>query len=116
MTSYKGSCHCGEVRFEIQADLKSAIECNCSMCRRKGSILAFVPDSDFKLLTGDSALTDYQFYKKVIHHNFCKTCGVTPFLSGQDRSGKTIKAINVRCLDDFDLKSIEINQVDGKSF
>jgi hypothetical protein len=114
--TYKGSCHCGSVQYEVQADLKSAIECNCSMCSRKGTILSMVPAEQFKLVSGEGTLSDYQFYKKAIHHTFCKNCGVTPFLSGKDQSGNTMKAINVRCLEGLDLKSLNITHVDGKSF
>lgn len=116
MKTYKGACHCGEVQYEIQADLTSAIECNCSMCAKKGTVLAFVSPDKFKLVSGQTALTNYQFHKKVIDHNFCKYCGVTSFLSGHDGSGKHLKAINVRCLEGVDLKTLEIKQVDGRSF
>lgn len=116
MKTYKGSCHCGAVQYEVQGDFSSAIECNCSMCSKKGTILAFASEEAFKLLSGEDTLSNYQFYKKVIHHTFCKNCGVTPFLSGKDPNGQNVKAINVRCIEGLDLKSLQITQVDGKSF
>ena len=67
---YTGGCHCGKVRFEVDMDLKEVISCNCSMCAKRGSLLAFVPEENFTLLSGEDALTDYQFNKKVIHHLF----------------------------------------------
>lgn len=115
MNTYMGSCHCGEIKFEVKAEIKMAIECNCSMCSRKGTILGFVTPEQFTLVSGEGAISNYRFYKKVIDHSFCKNCGVTPFLTGKDKSGNTIKAINVRCLEDFDLKSLAIKQVDGRS-
>jgi hypothetical protein len=86
------------------------------MCSKKGTVLAMVAQDSFKLISGESSLSDYQFYKKNIHHTFCKNCGVTPFLTGKDPSGNVMKAINVRCLEGLDLKSLEIAQVDGRSF
>lgn len=116
MKTYKGSCHCGEVQFEFEGDVTSAIECNCSMCSRKGTILTFVQDTSFKILAGAQSLSKYQFYKKVLDHTFCKNCGVTPFVTGKNPKGELIKAVNARCLENFDLKSLQITQVDGKSF
>jgi hypothetical protein len=116
MKSYKGACHCGAVQFEVQADFSSAIECNCSMCSKKGTILSFATPENFKLLSGESSLSTYNFYKNVIDHTFCKSCGVTPFLSGRDPSGNMMKAINLRCIEGIDLKVLEIKQVDGRSF
>jgi len=115
MKTYLGACHCGDVKYEVQADLSMVVECNCSMCSKKGTLLAFAPLNQFKLLSGESSLSNYQFNKKVIHHTFCKNCGVTPFLSAKDSNGNHVKAINVRCLDGVDLKSLNLTQVDGRS-
>jgi hypothetical protein len=116
MQTYLGSCHCGEVRYEINADVKSAIECNCSICSRKGTILTFVSPEQFKLVSGKDSMQNYQFYKKALHHQFCKICGVTSFIYGTSPKGESMYAINARTLENFDLKSLSIQQVDGKSF
>lgn len=116
MQTHKGSCHCGEVKYEIQADIKVAMECNCSICSMKGTMLSFVTPDQFKLLSGENSLTNYKFHRKVNHHTFCKHCGVTPFLSVQDPKGRELKAINVRTLEGLELKTLEIKQVDGRSF
>ena len=111
----KGSCHCQAVMFEAQLDLKEALSCNCSICQRKGTLLAFVPETQFKLISGKDQLTDYQFGKKSIHHTFCKVCGVTAFATGKTPDGKTMMAINVRCMDDFNMDKIELTNFDGRS-
>jgi hypothetical protein len=116
MKTYKGSCHCGKVKFEVQSELKPTIDCNCSMCKRKGTILTFVSPESFKLISGEDSLTHYHFNKHVIDHTFCKVCGVTSFASGKDPKGNFMNAVNVRCLEDVDLNSLEIVHVDGKSF
>ncbi len=116
MQTHKGSCHCGHVQYEINADIKNAIECNCSICLRKGTILTFVGPDQFKILLGHDLMTDYQFNKKNLHHQFCKTCGVTSFIYGTNPKGELMYAINVRTLENFDIKKLEIKSVDGKSF
>jgi hypothetical protein len=112
----KGSCHCQKVRFEAEGETAGAIVCNCSICQRKGSILAFVPADKFQLLSGQDNLTDYQFGKKTIHHYFCSTCGVTSFASGSTPDGTQMRAINLRCVEGIDLDQLNPHKVDGRSF
>ena len=112
---HQGGCHCGKVRYEVTVDLENpVIACNCSMCGRSGTLLTFVPSDQFKLLSGEDNLTDYQFGSKHIHHLFCKTCGIKSFARGQGKSGPTV-AINARCLDDVDPVKLPVRQYDGKS-
>lgn len=113
--TYRGSCHCGGVRFTAEADLSRTVTCNCSMCRRSGAILTFVPAAQFHLETPEDALQDYQFNKRIIHHLFCKTCGVRPFGRGKGPDGSDMVAINVRCLDDVDAATLTPMSYDGAS-
>ncbi|HWO21121.1 MAG TPA: GFA family protein [Kofleriaceae bacterium] len=114
--THQGSCHCGAVRFHVDLDLEHpAITCNCSICARSGTMLAFVPSSEFKLDQGEDNLTDYQFNKKMIHHMFCKTCGIKTFGRGARPDGSEMVAVNVRCLEDVDLATIPTKQFDGKA-
>jgi hypothetical protein len=114
--TYHGSCHCGAVRFDAKSPpITQAIACNCSMCRRKGTLLAFIPASDFTLQSGEDALVDYQFNRKIIHHLFCRTCGVTSFARGTMPDGTATVALNARCLDNVDPDALKITPFDGKS-
>ena len=113
--SHTGGCHCGAVRYRVDLDLtKPVIQCNCSICSRTGTLLTFVPEGSFKLEKGEQNLTDYQFNKQVIHHLFCKTCGVRSFGRGAGPQGPMV-AINTRCLDDVDANTLKIQHFDGKS-
>ena len=113
--TYSGSCHCGAVRYRVTMALEGAITCNCSICSKTGTALAFAPASQFELLDGEASLTDYQFGKKKIHHLFCKTCGIRSFARGQMPDGSPIAAINVRCLDDVEFDKVPTRQYDGRS-
>jgi len=112
---YTGGCHCGKVRYEVTTDLGKVISCNCSICSKKGTLLNFVGAEQFKLLSGEDSLTDYQFNKHIIHHLFCSTCGIPSFARGTGPKGQKMVAINARCLDDLDVSSLELTQFDGKS-
>lgn len=113
MQTYTGSCHCGAITFTVTGELTQAIRCNCSHCKRKGFLLAFVPEADFSLQTGADNLTLYQFNTKKIEHRFCKTCGVQCFGRGSDADGNYMIAINLNCLEDFDTTTLTIKDVDG---
>ena len=113
---HTGGCHCGKVRYEVRLDLDSPVmSCNCSMCGRSGTLLTFVPEAEFKLLSGEDALTDYRFNHHVIHPLFCNTCGIKSFARGVGPDGKETAAINVRCLEGVDPSKLEIKQFDGRS-
>jgi hypothetical protein len=115
-TTHHGGCHCGAVRFHVDLDLaQPAVTCNCSICARSGTMLSFAPAAQLVIDQGEDNLTDYQFNKKVIHHLFCKTCGIKPFGRGTMPDGKEMVAINVRCLDDIDLAQVPTRQVNGKA-
>ena len=115
MLRYTGGCHCQAVRYEVSADIETVISCNCSICQKRGSLLTFVPASQFSLLSGEGALTDYQFAKKTIHHSFCSTCGVASFATGKAPDGADMVAVNIRCLDDIDLSAFKVTAFDGRS-
>lgn len=112
---HAGGCHCGSVRFEVKTGLDKLVSCNCSICGKTGAIYAFVPASEFTLLKGADAQSDYQFNKKVIHHLFCKTCGIRSFGRGKGPDGTEMIAVNVRCLDDVDVAALKPMAFDGKS-
>lgn len=101
------------MRYEVNADAEQSISCNCSICRRTGMILTFVPAAEFKLLSDGDSLADYQFGKKAIHHLFCKTCGVRSFGRGTGPDGSEMVAINVRCLDGVDPDALIPHKYDG---
>lgn len=115
-TTYRGSCHCGAVRYEVAgAPIEEAMSCNCSFCGRQGALLSFFPASAFTLTSGDGALRDYQFGSMTVHHLFCGTCGIGSFGRGQMPDGTAMVAINVRCLEDVNLDALTITPFDGKS-
>ncbi len=97
-TLLEGGCHCGAVRFRVDVRAFEAIECNCSICTKKGFLHLLVPPEDFELLSGKDALATYTFNTKTAKHHFCKTCGIHPFYEPRSHPGWF--DVNVRCLDD----------------
>lgn len=114
---HTGGCHCGGIAFELDAEINEAMDCNCSMCRKRGGLLAFFPREALVLKTPEPGLGTYTFNKGHIRHHFCPGCGISPFSEGADpKTGAAIAAVNLRCLPDVDLAALKITQVDGASF
>ena len=99
LAKHKASCHCGAVAFEIDLPegLPELFRCNCSMCRRKGAIMAAVPLASITILQGQDALTLYQFNTRTAKHYFCSRCGI--YTHHQRRSNPQQYAFNVACLE-----------------
>ena len=112
--SHHGSCHCGNISFDVEGTFAKALECNCSHCSRKGYLLWFVHRTALTLNEPKTPLATYLFNKHEIKHHFCPTCGCAPFGFGS-HGGTEMAAINIRCLEDVDLTTVEREFVDGKS-
>ena len=109
-----GSCHCGNIRFEVEGVIDSALSCNCSICQRKGTLLWFAPFDHFTLLSSGEKIGTYVFNKHVIKHKFCQVCGVSPYAEGADPNGNRVAAINIRCIENIDLEKIPVHHFNGR--
>ena len=110
--AYEGSCHCGAVRFRVTVEKHEALDCNCSICRKKGFLHLIVPLDQFELLAGEEGLVDYRFGTGVARHRFCGRCGIHPFYT--PRSHPDAVDVNVRCLDPNVLERFVITPFDGE--
>lgn len=108
---YEGGCHCGAVRFRVVVDKHEAVDCNCSICQKKGFLHLIVPPEDFTLLSGEDVLTTYTFNTGIAKHTFCRICGIHPFY--RPRSHPDQFDVNVRCLDSDAIAKFRIVPFDG---
>jgi hypothetical protein len=100
------------VRFEVTSELERVVVCNCSICTRKGYLHLIVPPERFRLVSGEDALTTYQFGTRAARHLFCRDCGVSGFYV--PRSHPDHIDVNVRCLDGVDLSKLNVQSFDGQ--
>jgi len=115
MVKHTGGCHCGKVRFEVSAPAEFEItDCNCSMCSRYGYQHLMVPKGQFRLLSGEEALTTYQFNTRTAKHLFCRHCGVKSFYV--PRSHPDGFSVNVRCLDAGTFRVTGVRKLDGRNW
>lgn len=104
---HRGGCHCGRVRFEVDAPAAiEVLECNCSICRMTGYLHLIVPETHFRLLSGDETLTGYTFNTGTARHRFCRHCGIKGFYV--PRSHPDGISVNARCLDAGSVTSVRI--------
>jgi len=115
MVTHAGGCHCGAVRFEVDAapDIK-VTDCNCSICAKSGYLHMIVPKARFRLVSGDEALTTYTFNTGVARHRFCRHCGIKSFYV--PRSHPDGISVNARCLDPGTVRSMEIGHTNGREW
>jgi hypothetical protein len=110
---YQGHCHCGNIAFEVEAEMQAATECNCSICASRGYLLWFLPGDKFQLKTPEQDMSHYSFNSHRIKHYFCPQCGSATFGMGENK-GKPMAAVNIRCLEGIDLAAVERKHFDGK--
>ncbi len=113
--TYRGSCHCGVVQIEVDADLKQAARCNCTICTKVGSTGIIVKPAAFRLLAGEDQLGVYEWGAKVSRRFFCKVCGIHVFGRGHlAQLGGDYVSVNVNALDDVDLREVPLVHWDGR--
>ena len=110
--THRGGCHCRRVRFEVDAPAEiEVLDCNCSICRMTGVLHLIVPASRFRLVSGAEDLSEYTFNTGVAKHRFCRVCGIKSFYI--PRSNPDGVDVNVRCLDEGTVSSLDIEPFDG---
>jgi len=103
--TFHGSCHCGQVRYEVDLDAAQLRggKCNCSICRKTRNWSSSVKPEAFRLLSDPAALTDYQFGTLSVHWPFCSRCGVRSYGYGDiPEVGGAFYSVQLACLDDID--------------
>ena len=105
MRTFTGGCHCGRVRFRVTATLDRVLECNCSMCAKKGFLHLIVPPDAFELLSGEGDLATYEFNTRTAKHRFCRHCGIHSFYVPRSDPDKI--SVNARCLEGIDTAALK---------
>lgn len=110
-TTYNGSCHCGAVKFRIDAVFTEATTCDCSLCVKRNAVMVKVPERALTILAGEEMLTLYQWNMRIARHYFCRHCGIYVF--HRKRSAPDHFGVNVFCLEGFDVSSVPVRATEG---
>lgn len=108
---HRATCHCGAVELELHLPdgVVNPRHCDCSICRRKGAIVASVPLAGLRVVKGEDVIRLYQFNTRTAKHYFCSVCGI--YTHHQRRSNPEQYGYNVGCLEGvnpFDLGPVEV--------
>lgn len=113
--THTGGCHCGRVRFEVDAPAGVvATRCNCSICSMTGFLHLIVGRDKFRLLGGAGDIETYTFNTGVAKHYFCRHCGVKSYYV--PRSHPDGISVNVNCLHSATIESVTIDTFDGRNW
>lgn len=106
-----GSCHCGAVRFQVEAEITELTTCDCSLCVKKNAVMAKVHERALTITAGEEALSLYRWNTGVARHYFCSRCGIYTF--HRKRAAPDHFGVNVFCLDGFDPSTIPLRATEG---
>lgn len=106
-----GSCHCGAVRFQVEAEITELTTCDCSLCVKKNAVMAKVHESALTITAGEDALSLYRWNTGRARHYFCSRCGIYTF--HRKRAAPDHFGVNVFCLDGFDPSSAPVRATEG---
>lgn len=109
--SHAGSCHCGAVRFTVEAQIAELTTCDCSLCVKRNAVMAKVPEAALTVTAGEADLTLYEWNTRVAKHHFCRRCGIYVF--HRKRAAPDHFGVNVFCLDGFDVASVPVRATEG---
>ncbi|KAL7797222.1 Mss4-like protein [Trichoderma ceciliae] len=115
--TYRGNCHCGDFVFETKLpEIKSAFDCNCSICVKKGYLWLFPGKGNVDIVKGSmEGLTTYEFGPKKLKHLFCPKCGTAVAGSSQDEEKDWQLALNARAIQGLGCWDLEKVPYDGAS-
>ena len=115
LVTYTGGCHCGAVRFEVDAPAHiEVMDCNCSICTKTGYLHLAVKRERFRLLSDEGALTTYTFNTGTAKHLFCSRCGIKSFYV--PRSHPDGYSVNVRCIESPAIEGMTTVKIDGRNW
>ena len=109
------TCHCGAIKVAVPRRPRSLTACNCSICRRYGTLWAYYKRSEVRVNSAAGATSNYVWGDRSLAFVRCSTCGcVTHWqrtgLTKTDRMG-----VNARNFEPLSIKTVRIRRLDGAS-
>jgi hypothetical protein len=105
--SLHGSCHCGNLRFELDwappepTDIP-ARACGCSFCLKHGGVWTSSPNGALRVAVQDATLhARYRFGTGTADFHVCRRCGAVPVVTSTI-DARLYAVVNVNCFDDVD--------------
>ena len=109
----RGSCHCGAVTFELARPPEWRNECNCSICRRLGTLWGYYREEEVTFTSGADTTETYVWGDRMLAFHRCRTCGCTTYWRDLDSTPESRMGVNTRLLEPQDVADIRVRHFDG---
>jgi hypothetical protein len=109
------TCHCGAVRVEVPDPPQSLTDCNCSICRRYGTLWAYYEASTVRILAAQDATADYVWGDKRLRFVRCAHCGCVTHWAAIERTPTGKMGVNARNFEPNAIAEVHIRRLDGAS-
>jgi len=108
-------CHCGAVRVEVPRKPRRLTNCNCSICRRYGTLWAYYKMSEVRVVNAPGATSEYSWGDKALRFVRCATCGCITHWEHIQPTETSKIGVNARNFDPALIGSVRIRRLDGAS-
>lgn len=110
----QASCHCGAVRFAVETTPADVNACNCSICRRYGTLWAYYAPREVAFDAGSGPTDIYMWGDRDLEFHRCRACGCITHWASIDRSYDRT-GVNARLMPAEVLAAVPVRYSDGAS-
>lgn len=108
-----GSCHCGDVRITVPLQPRSVTDCNCSICRRYGTLWAYYPHASVRLEAAKKAIAEYRWGDQTLRFARCRRCGCVLLWERLKPTASSRSGVNMRNFEPALVEGLRLRHFDG---
>jgi hypothetical protein len=108
-------CHCGAVSVEVPRKPRRLTNCNCSVCRRYGTLWAYYKAKNVRVTNAPRTLDAYSWRNKRLKFMRCKRCGCIMFWQPVKMEDDSIMGVNARNFEPTEIAAVRVRRLDGAS-
>lgn len=111
----ESTCHCGAVQIEVPRKPRRLTNCNCSICRRYGTLWAYYKCAGVRILAKPGSTSRYSWGHKRLSFVRCKTCGCIMYWEPVQAKAGSMMGVNARNFEPGMIEGVRVRRLDGAS-